>query len=84
LSRFAWEPSARAGLRRIGQDQALAILHALDRYGRAGIGDIRKLTDDKEGRYRLRVGDWRILLKVEAKGVYRIYSVENRKNAYRD
>ena len=43
MSRFAWEPSARAGLRRIEQKQALSILHSLDRFGKTGAGDIRKL-----------------------------------------
>ncbi len=83
MSRFAWEPAARADLRRIGQEQALAILRALGRYGRTGIGDIRKLTDDPEERYRFRVGDWRVVLKAEGQGVYRIYSVDHRKDAYR-
>jgi hypothetical protein len=29
------------------------------------------------------VGDWRVILKAEGKGVYRVYSVDNRKDAYR-
>lgn len=83
MSRFVWEPSARADLRRIGQDQALAILRALGRYDRTGAGDIRKLIDDRQERYRFRVGDWRVILKAEGKGVIRVYSVDNRKDAYR-
>jgi len=83
VSRFAWEPAARADLRRIGQSQALTILRALGRYGRTGVGDIRKLTGDRLERYRFRVGDWRVILKAEGGGVYRVYSVDNRKDAYR-
>ena len=59
MSRFVWEPIARADLRSIEQTQALGILHAMDRFAKTGAGDVRKLTDDKQGRYRLRVGNWR-------------------------
>lgn len=83
MSRFAWEPSARAGLRRIEQKQALGILHALDRFGKTVVGDIRKLTDDAKARYRLRLGDWRVILKSEGADTFRVYSVDNRKDAYR-
>jgi mRNA-degrading endonuclease RelE of RelBE toxin-antitoxin system len=83
MSRFAWEPAARADLRRIERNQALTILHALGRYGRTGVGDIRKLTADQQGRYRFRVGDWRVILKPEGNDVFRVYSVDNRKDAYR-
>jgi len=61
----------------------LTILHALGRYGRTGAGDIRKLTTDQQGRYRFRVGDWRVILKPEGNHVIRVYSVDNRKDAYR-
>jgi mRNA-degrading endonuclease RelE of RelBE toxin-antitoxin system len=60
LSRFAWEPSARADLRAIDQAQALNILHALNRFAKTGVGDVRKLTGDKKGRFRFRIGNWRI------------------------
>jgi mRNA-degrading endonuclease RelE of RelBE toxin-antitoxin system len=35
------------------------------------------------GRYRLRVGDWRILFRIEKANLIHILSVENRKDAYR-
>lgn len=82
MSHFAWEITAQADLRRIKRDQALMILRALGRFGRTGVGDVRKLTGDKLGRYRFRIGDWRVLFKPEAGGLYRIYSVDNRKDAY--
>jgi len=83
LSRFAWEPTARADLRGIDRAQALNILHSLDRFGKTGVGDIRKLTGDKQGRLRFRVGNWRIILKPEGHGIFRVYSVDDRKDAYR-
>jgi len=83
LSRFVWEPRARAGLRGIDQEQALGILHALDRFGKTGAGDVRKLTGDKQGRVRIRVGNWRIILRREGYDAFRVYSVDDRKDAYR-
>lgn len=83
MSRFAWEPTARTGLRGIDQAQALSILRALDRFGKTGAGDIRKLTGDKQGRFRIRVGNWRIILRREGHDAFRVYSVDDRKDAYR-
>ncbi len=72
MKRIAWEPAAQADVRRIEQKQAIELLHALADFVRTGHGDVRKLMDDRLGRYRLRLGDWRIP-----------WSVENRKDAYR-
>jgi mRNA-degrading endonuclease RelE of RelBE toxin-antitoxin system len=83
VSRFFWEPAARTALRKIDQVQAIAILRALGRFGNTGSGDLLKLTDDKEGRYRFRVGDWRVILKREGEDAFRVYTVDNRKDAYR-
>ena len=83
MKRFAWEPAARADLRRIEQKQAVQILHALSDFSKSGNGDLKKLVGDTLGRYRLRVGDWRILFRFEKANMIRILSVENRKDAYR-
>ncbi len=53
MKNFVWEPSARTDLRRI--EQALAILHALTCFARGGNGDVKTLTDDAQGRLRLRL-----------------------------
>lgn len=82
MKRFAWEPAAKADVRRIKQRQALEILRALAAFARTNRGDVRKLVDDAHGRYRLRVGDWRILFGYETGNAIRIWSVQNRKDAY--
>ena len=79
---FLWEPAARDDLRRIEQAQALWILRQLTQFAETGKGDLRKLVDDKLGRYRLRIGDWRILFRLEQDAIH-IFSVVNRKDAYR-
>jgi mRNA-degrading endonuclease RelE of RelBE toxin-antitoxin system len=83
LSRFAWEPSARADLCGIDQAQAVNILPAPDRFAKTGVGDVRKLTADKPGCFRFRIGNWRIIFQPEGDAVFRVYSVDNRKDAYR-
>jgi mRNA-degrading endonuclease RelE of RelBE toxin-antitoxin system len=83
VKRFVWEPSARADLRRIEQPQALIILQALNRFVRGQGGDVKKLTDDVHDRYRLRVGDYRVLFALEGRDILHVFSVENRKDAYR-
>jgi mRNA-degrading endonuclease RelE of RelBE toxin-antitoxin system len=70
-------------LRRIEQPQALLILQALNRFVRGQGGDVKKLTDDVRNRYRLRVGDYRVLFAWEGTDTLHVFSVENRKNAYR-
>jgi len=83
VKRVEWEPSARADLRRIEQPQALAILRALTRFLSGQGGEIKKLTDDAQNRYRLRVGDYRVLFTSEEGDTLRILSVDNRRDAYR-
>jgi hypothetical protein len=49
-------------------------------FASTGAGDARKLTD-REGHYRLRAGDWRIRIQLEADAI-RILDV-SRRNAPR-
>ena len=57
MKRFAWEPAARADLRRIDQKQAIQILHALSDFSKTGNGNVKKLVGDTLRRYRLRIGE---------------------------
>ena len=83
MKRFVWEPSARRDLQRIDQAQALAVLHGLTRFARGESSDVKKLTDDPASRYRIRIGDLRVLFTLEPHEVLHILSVESRKDAYR-
>ena len=58
---FVWLESARAELRAIERETAIRILRALDRYGDSGEGDVRALTGQWQGYFRIRVGDYRDL-----------------------
>jgi mRNA-degrading endonuclease RelE of RelBE toxin-antitoxin system len=81
--RFTWTEEAKADLRGIRKEEALLILKALTRFAVKGAGDIRKLTDDPQGRYRFRVGDYRVFFRFETDDVIHVLSVENRREAYR-
>jgi mRNA-degrading endonuclease RelE of RelBE toxin-antitoxin system len=82
LKRFTFTDSAKADLRRIEKNEAPGILKALARFGREGAGDLKKLVDDPQGRYRFRVGDWRVLFRFELNNTIHVFGVENRKYAY--
>jgi len=82
LKRFTFTDWAKADLRRIEKEEALVILKALARFGREGAGDVKKLVDDPQGRYRFRVGDWRVFFRFEVNNTIHVVGVENRKDAY--
>jgi mRNA interferase RelE/StbE len=75
-------------------DEALAQLHALPRETRRRIGqkldvlqtdlqgDVKKLGG-QEGKYRLRVGPFRVLFTLEKDLIF-VHQVKDRKDAYRD
>jgi mRNA interferase RelE/StbE len=63
---------------------ALRISRAVDRFAEAAHGDVRKLQGD-EDRYRLRVGDFRVIFRFDGDGVViLVLRVRNRREAYRD
>jgi len=81
--RITWTDEAKADIRGIGKEHALVILKALARFAREGTGDVRKLTDDAQDRYRFRVGDYRVFFRFEKDDCIHVLSVENRREAYR-
>jgi mRNA-degrading endonuclease RelE of RelBE toxin-antitoxin system len=79
-----WKPQARADLRRIPRDQALAILHAITRFGQTKQGDVVRLAEERfQGALRLRVGDWRVHVRQQESGLLVILRVLHRSQAYR-
>jgi mRNA-degrading endonuclease RelE of RelBE toxin-antitoxin system len=62
--RFSWPDSARNELRAIQRQTAIRILHALTEYGASGVGDVRTLTGEWEGYFRLRLGDYRVIFTI--------------------
>ncbi len=80
--KFVWPESARSELRAIDRQTAIRILYALTEYGDSGVGDVRALTGEWHGNFRLRVGDYRVIFTV-APDEITVIRVRHRSEAYR-
>jgi mRNA-degrading endonuclease RelE of RelBE toxin-antitoxin system len=78
---IAWTQTARADVRRIDREQAMFILRTLGEYARSGQGDAKPLKG--ADRFRLRVGNWRIVFDEGPNGAIRVLRVRHRSEAYR-
>ena len=83
ILRIDWSVRARADLRSIDRETAVAILHALTRYVRTGQGDVAALHGEFAGALRLRVGDWRVRLRRLSPDHIQVLRVHHRSAAYR-
>jgi len=82
VKRFVWEPAARSDLRRLDRDTAMRILHALTRYGSAGDGNVKRLTD-REGLYTASgLASGGSSLTWILPDVVRLHGLDNRGEAY--
>ena len=80
--RFAWPESARSELRGVDREYAMRILMALTRYGETGEGDVKALSGDWDGCFRLRVGDFRVIFQITPEAIA-IVRVRHRSDVYR-
>jgi mRNA interferase RelE/StbE len=80
--KFAWPESARSELRAIDRQTAIRILHALTEYGDTGTGDLRTLSGEWKGHFRLRVGDYRVIFAI-SKDEITVIRVRHRSEVYR-
>ena len=80
--KFIWPECARNELRAIERETAVRILHALTEYGESGNGDIKMLTGDWRGYFRLRVGEYRVIFAI-TKDAITVVRVRHRSESYR-
>jgi mRNA interferase RelE/StbE len=80
--KFIWPDSARAELRAIDRDTAMRILRALTLYARTGEGDLKALSGQWEGCFRLRVGEYRVIFSVLPDQIA-IRRIRHRSDVYR-
>lgn len=64
------------------RSDAQRILRALDGFAATGLGDVKALKGALKGRYRLRVGKWRIFFSLDEPGTIMVTDVDNRGQAY--
>ena len=57
------------------------VISAMDRFAESGVGDVRALSGRWRGRFRLRVGSWRVMFRREEDIV--VLRVLHRREAYR-
>jgi mRNA interferase RelE/StbE len=59
VTEIAWSRPALTDMRRLDRQVAARITATLERYAETGQGDVRQL--EGAPRWRLRVGDWRVI-----------------------
>ena len=79
---LVYRPAAHRELNRMDRFDAERIIHALEAFAASGLGDIKALKGALKGRYRLRVGKWRIFFSLDQPGSVVVIDVDNRGQAY--
>jgi len=79
---LVYKPAAQRELERLDRSDAERIVRALEVFAATGRGDVRALKGALKGRYRLRVGKWRIFFSLDQPGNLVVTDVDNRGQAY--
>jgi mRNA-degrading endonuclease RelE of RelBE toxin-antitoxin system len=58
------------------------VVRALEGLAATGLGDVKALKGALKGRYRLRVGKWRVFFSLDQPGSIVVIDVDNRDQAY--
>jgi len=82
VRRVLWEPRARKSLARLDERTGRLIVTAMQAFAETGRGDVVKLKGKLTGKYRLRVGKWRAMYRVDG-DLIRVIDVDDRGTAYR-
>lgn len=64
------------------RSEAQRIIRALEGFAATGLGDVKALKGALKGRYRLRVGKWRIFFSLDLPASIVVTDVDNRGQAY--
>ena len=73
---------ARADIRRIGQVEVIRILRSIAEFAQTGRGDVKALIGAHAGKFRLRVGDYRVIFRRDPQQMMLILRVRHRSEAY--
>ena len=79
---LVYRPAAQRELNRMDRSDAERIIRALEGFAAAGLGDVKALKGALKGRYRLRVGKWRVFFSLDQRGSVVVTDVDNRGQAY--
>lgn len=64
------------------RSEAQRIIRALEGFAATGLGNVKALKGALKGRYRLRVGKWRIFFSLDQPASIVVTDVDNRGQAY--
>ncbi len=81
-TKIEWSDEARADVRGLDRATAMRIFDGVLHCARTGGGDLIPLHGELAGYFRLRIGDYRVLMALE-EGTMRIFGVRHRREAYR-
>lgn len=79
---LVYRPAAQRELNRMDRSDAERVIRALEGFAAAGVGDVKALKGALKGRYRLRVGKWRVFFRLDQPGNVVVTDVDNRGQAY--
>ena len=79
---LVYKPAAQRELAHMDRSDAKRIIHALEGFAADGRGDVKALKGALKGRYRLRVGKWRVFFILDQPGNIVVIDVDNRGQAY--
>jgi mRNA interferase RelE/StbE len=77
-----YTPSAQRDLGRIDRSDAQRIVEALEHFAASGHGDVKALKGALKGRFRLRVGKWRVFFRFDQPSAIVVIAIDNRGQAY--
>jgi mRNA-degrading endonuclease RelE of RelBE toxin-antitoxin system len=64
------------------RSEAERILRALEVFAATGRGDVKALQGELKGRYRLRIGKWRLFFALDQPAIVLVIGIDNRGQAY--
>jgi mRNA-degrading endonuclease RelE of RelBE toxin-antitoxin system len=79
---LVYKPAAQRELAHMDRSDATRIIHALEAFAGDGRGDVKALKGALKGRYRLRIGKWRVFFRLDQPGDVVVTDVDNRGQAY--
>jgi mRNA-degrading endonuclease RelE of RelBE toxin-antitoxin system len=79
---LAYTAAAQRQIERMDGVDAERIVRALEVFTSSGRGDVKALKGPLRGRYRLRVGKWRIFFRLDQPNRVVVTDVDNRGQAY--
>ena len=80
MREIAYQRPAAKAMKRLPRDMQRRVRAALERFAETGHGDVKAIVG-VEGLYRLRVGDWRVFLRLPP-GRIDVLDVKPRGGAY--